>query len=71
MLCVSAQCIELMVHLLANTYGYLLITQIDHQRQLQKLKDDMSDKDAEYERNLKAAKEDGEKSIKWSRISTC
>ena len=51
-----------------NTYWY---TQVEHQQQLQKLEDDMNNKAAEYERCLKAAKEDAEKSMKWSHVSTC
>ena len=59
--------IELMV---ATMYIYMNTTQVDHQQQLQKLEDDMSSKTAEYERSLKAAKEDAEKSMKWSHVST-
>ena len=44
--------------------------QIDHQQRVQQLQDDMRNKVAEYERNLKAAKEDAEKSMKWSHVSS-
>ena len=60
---------ELMVatmYIYMNTYWY---TQVDHQQQLQKLEDDMNNKTAEYERSLKAAKEDAEKSMNWSHVS--
>ena len=50
-----------------STYWYM---QTDHQQQVEKLQDDLRNKDAEYERNLKAAKEDAEKRVKWSQVST-
>ena len=62
--------IELMVatmYIYMNAYWY---SQVDHQQQLHKLEDDMSNKTTEYERCLKAAKEDAEKSMKWSHVST-
>ena len=44
--------------------------QIDHQQRVRQLQDDMRNKVAEYERNLKAAKEGAEKSMNWSHVSS-
>ena len=71
MLCVNINMLYIEV-MLANMYVYMnayWYTQVDHQQQLQKLEDDMSNKTAEYEKCLKAAKEEAENIMKWSHVS--